>query len=219
MRKKLLGSASALSLAGALAVTATPAHAAAPQAASPRVTSTSAPAAAPQEASGWVPVYLHAEYGNGCADYLADLRLEPIVSEPCSESNWWYYRDLSNSSGQIDPGDELEFVDAGMQYALGYSGGLLKLETPNDDTTYLYEGPDSPQVKSNSYEQELLTPQDEYAEISPNGAGDDLQLAPYVVNNSGDDAWTECAVTNLGMGACNYGAENTNGVVVWPLTP
>jgi hypothetical protein len=217
MRKKLLGSASALSLAGALAVTATPAYAAVPQAASRRVTSTSAPAVKPLQASGWIPVYLHAFYGNGCADYLVDQRLEPIVSEPCADSNHWYYRNLNYVAGSpIYDGDELEFVDSGLQYALGYSGGELKLETPNVNTTFLRV--QSAVEVDNTWYEELVTPQDESDQISPSGAGDDLTLASEFASGA-QDAWLECAVPTLGIGPCNNGSPNQYGVVSWPLTP
>ena len=84
------------------------------------------------------PVWLQAESGGGCATFASDQRLAPIISEPCTSTNWWYFRDLSQPiAGAYGDGDELEFVDQSKTFALGFSGGLFKLETPNDNTTYV----------------------------------------------------------------------------------
>jgi hypothetical protein len=89
-------------------------------------------------ASPWELIYIHAQAGNGCIDYALDQRLEPLTSQVCANSNTWYVRDLSRYSGAIEAGDQLEFVDSNFQYAMGYSGGLEKLETPNISTTFVY---------------------------------------------------------------------------------
>jgi hypothetical protein len=151
--------------------------------------------AQPQAASGWAQTYLHASSGNGCASYQEDVRLEPITSEPCVGSAYWYYRDLSRSSGQIEAGDKLEFVDDNKKYALGYSGGAIKLETPNDDTTYvIVEG--FGQAGGTYGWQQLLIPvaglgiQPGYG-IYPEGAGQPLGT-PTVIDTP-PDAWLECS--------------------------
>jgi hypothetical protein len=166
----------------------------APAGASMARTGTATVGAQPQAASGWIQTYLHAYSGNGCASYQDDVRLEPITSEPCVGSAYWYYRDLSRSSGQLEVGDKLEFVDEAKKYALGYSGGAIKLETPNDNTTYvIVEG--IAQVGGTYGWQELLIPvaglgiQPGYG-MYPEGAGDPLGTP----TNFGipPDAWLEC---------------------------
>lgn len=141
-------------------------------------------------ASPWTAVYLHAFAGNGCASYTTDQHLEPITSEPCANSSWWYYRDLSRSSG-VMAGDKLEFVDLTKTYALGYSGGEIKLETPNDSSTYvLYWGSVGTQPP---YGQVLRIPADSDDFILPNGAGDPLQLS---ATGNSSDLWIECPLSN-----------------------
>ena len=166
----------------------------APAGASTARTGTATAGARPQAASGWIQAYLHAYSGNGCASYQEDVRLEPITSEPCVGSAYWYYRDLSRSSGSIEVGDHLEFVDDNKAYALGYSGGQIKLETPNADTTYvIVEG--IAQVGGTYGWQELLIPvpglgiQPGYG-IYPEGAGD--PLGTPVNFGIPPDAWLEC---------------------------
>jgi hypothetical protein len=164
----------------------------------PAVASTDRPTAQPLAASAWVPVYLHAYSGNGCASYDIDQRLEPIISMPCDDSAWWYYRDLSRSSGAIQDNDELEFVDESKTFALGYSGGLVKLETPNDDSTYVivdgqgYLNDHGPWQSLEVYAPGLGI-QPGYGMI-PESAGDSLgtPISPALP----PDAWLECPLAN-----------------------
>jgi hypothetical protein len=183
MRRKILAIVSGLFLTSALALVGTPAH-----------------AATPKDASPWVAVYLHAYSGNGCASYNVDQYLEPITSEPCQDSQWWYFRDLSRSSGAVEIGDNLEFVDYSKTYALGYSGGELKLVTPNDSSTYVTVW-DIDEVGDTGPWQALLTLQDDYDDILPNGAGDPLQL-PASSQSIPPDAWLECSTADP---TCNGG--------------
>jgi hypothetical protein len=163
----------------------------------------SAPAAAstprstgvqPRAAGPWKAVYLHAYSGNGCAGYDSVQRLAPIVSERCSTSSTWYERDLSRSSGAIQVGDKLEFVDSSMTYALGYSGGQIKLETPNADVTFVLVD-EIGYINNNGPWQFLLVSQgdDTYFAPTPAPAGD-----PLVPGNGGfpPDAWEECPLDN-----------------------
>jgi hypothetical protein len=171
---------------------------AAPAGASTARTGTATTGAQPQAASGWIATYLHAYSGNGCASYEEDVRLEPITSERCIGSAYWYYRDLSRSSGAIQAGDHLEFVDETKTFALGYSGGLIKLETPNDSTTYvIVEAIGGP---GNNYGwQELLIPVAGLGivpgyGIYPEGAGESLGTpGNYSIP---PDAWLECPLSN-----------------------
>jgi hypothetical protein len=146
-------------------------------------------------ASPWTPVYLHAFSGNGCASYATIQRLAPITSERCTASNSWFYRDLTQSSLPPQLGDKLEFVDFTKTYALGFSGGQIKLETPDANSTYvvfhevLSDGGHNGQV--------LTIPADKGAFIYPNGAGLPLQLSgggPFMGNST--DSWTECPTGN-----------------------
>jgi hypothetical protein len=170
----------------------------APAGASTARTGSATADAQPAAASGWVQVYLHAYSGNGCASYQDDVRLEPITSEPCVGSAYWYYRDLSRSSGSIAIGDHLEFVDETKTYALGYSGGSIKLETPNADTTYVIVAQIT-QVGGTFNWQELLIPVSGLGilpgyGIYPEGAGQGLgtPVDPSVP----PDAWLECPPAN-----------------------
>jgi hypothetical protein len=184
-------------IAGALALTAL-AGLTAPAGASVTRTGAVAAGAQPAAASGWHAIYLHAYSGNGCASYEDDVRLEPITSERCIGSAYWYYRDLSRSSGAIAVGDKLEFVDETKTFALGYSGGQIKLETPNDNTTYvLVEAIGGP---ANNYGwQELLIPVAGLGivpgyGIYPEGAGEPLGTpGNYAIP---PDAWLECPLSN-----------------------
>jgi hypothetical protein len=183
-------------IAGALALTAL-AGLTVPAGASVARTGSAAVSARPQAASGWVPVYLHALSGNGCAGYEADVRLEPITSERCIGSSYWYYRDLTRSSGGVQQGDHLEFVDDNKTYALGYSGGQIKLETPNDNTTYvIVEEIGGP---ANNYGwQELLIPVSGLGivpgyGIYPEGAGQPLGTPGNFTLPP--DAWLECPLS------------------------
>ncbi len=117
---------------------------------------------------------------------------------PCDDSAWWYYRDLSRSSGAIQNNDKLEFVDEGKTFALGYSGGQAKLETPNDNSTYVIVGSQGylndhgPWQALEVYATGLgIVPG--YA-ITPSGAGQPLGITA----NSAlpPDAWLECALAN-----------------------
>jgi hypothetical protein len=147
-------------------------------------------------ASAWTAVYLHAMSGNGCASYATFQRLAPITSERCADSAWWYYRDLTRSSGFIVAGDHLEFVDATKTYALGFSGGQIKLETPDANSTYVVYAADAPPVGGH-VEEELTIPADNNDFIYPNGAGLPLQLSaggPFLGNTV--DSWMECPLDN-----------------------
>lgn len=161
-------------------------------------TGRSAVKAAPLNASAWTPVYLHAYSGNGCASYNADQYLEPITSEPCADSAWWYFRDLNRSSGQIQTGDNLEFVDQTKTYALGYSGGHIKLETPNDNSTFI-EVILLSEIGGTGQWQSLWDLQDD-AGMVPAGAGNDVGLDSSAA--SPPDAWLECSTSNP---ECNGG--------------
>ena len=137
-------------------------------------------------ASPWTPVYLHAISGNGCASYAAPQRLTPITSERCTASLQWYYRDLDNSSLPPRLGDRLEFVDFTKTYALGFSGGQIKLETPNANSTYVF-----------AEEFGVLILSDGVHFIYPNGAGLPLRVStigPSLGNTN--DEWAECPLSN-----------------------
>ena len=139
-------------------------------------------------ASPWTPVYLHEISGNGCASYAAPQRLEPITSERCTASNWWYYRDLDHSSFPPQPGDRLEFVDFTKTYALGFSGGEIKLETPNANSTYAFQDLGV-----------LTLPNGDF--IYPNGAGLPLRVSmsgPTLGNTN--DEWAECPLSDSTCG-------------------
>ena len=142
-------------------------------------------------ASPWTPVYLHAISGNGCASYAANQRLAPITSERCNASAWWYFRDLTSSSPE--PGDRYEFVDSTKTYALGFSGGQIKLETPNANSTYVFldQG-----VLSIPTPGGILF-------IFPNGAGLPLQLS-HSSDSIGNtiDEWAECPTSTSGTPTC-----------------
>jgi hypothetical protein len=184
-------------IAGALALTAL-AGLTVPAGASVARTGAAAAGAQPAAASGWIPAYLHAFSGNGCASYEADVRLEPITSERCIGSASWYYRDLSRSTGPIAKGDHLEFVDDTKTFALGYSGGAIKLETPNADTTYVIVAQIT-EVGGTQGWQELLIPVPGLGivpgyGIDPEGAGQGLGTPadPAIP----PDAWLECPLSN-----------------------
>jgi hypothetical protein len=144
-----------------------------------------ASAASPAAASAWYKVWLTAESGGGCATFAADENLAPIVSEPCTSGNWWYYRDLSRSTEDYQYGDKLEFVDQSKSFALGFSGGLFKLEIPNDDTTYLVVG-------EIYYPWNLFLNQAGTRYIAPNGAGDDVKV--LTAASIPPDGWAVCKV-------------------------
>jgi hypothetical protein len=92
----------------------------------------------PALGGGWNPAQLHAEYGNGCAVPSSDTRLAPIISSPCG--SWtWEFRYLT--ANPVDGSEEyVELVDPSGSYALGFSGGKYKLETPDANTTFVVMG-------------------------------------------------------------------------------
>jgi hypothetical protein len=154
------------------------------------VTGGSANAATP-----WGAVYLHAISGNGCASYAASQRLAPIISEPCSKSAIWWFRDLSTTNGPQQPGDHYELIDSTMTYALGFSGGEVKLETINAGTTYVF-------MYSEAFVPGVM-------ELSngvypfPNGAGLPLQVNTPSSPNTLDD-WVVCPLS-LNDPTCTLG--------------
>jgi hypothetical protein len=150
-------------------------------------------------ASPWTAVYLHAFSGNGCASYATIQRLAPIISERCTASNSWFVRDLSRSSGIVQPGDQLEFVDFTKTFALGFSGGQIKLETPNASSTFVVI--DSVIQANGHVGQVLRIPAGNNDYIYPNGAGLPLQLStggPFMGNTV--DSWAECPLSNSTCG-------------------
>lgn len=148
--------------------------------------------AANAAASPWKAVFLHAFSGNGCASYAFPAqRLAPITSEPCAQSEWWYYRDLTQSSGTVQLWDHLEFVDESKTYALGFSGGQIKLETPDANSTYVVMVGQA--SVGTHFGQVLTIPADNNDFIFPNGAGLPLQLSRggSMLGNT-VDSWAEC---------------------------
>jgi hypothetical protein len=138
------------------------------------------------DSSPWEAVYLHAISGNGCASYAADQHLAPIISEPCSKSATWYFRDLTRSGPESEE-DQYEFVDSTKTYALGFSDGAVKLETPNDNSTYLY------MFSGALSAGQLWLPGS--IQVFPNGAGDPLQIIKPSSPNTLND-WIACPVAN-----------------------
>jgi len=146
--------------------------------------SASAAPASPAAASSWFKVWLRAGSGGGCATFASDQRLAPIISEPCTSTNWWYYRDL-NQSVPFGVGDKLEFVDQSKTFALGFSGGLFKLETPNDSSTYVVVT-----VGDNATGLVLLSNQAGTGFMAPNGRGLDVKVLASAALP--DDGWAAC---------------------------
>lgn len=154
--------------------------------------SASAAPASPAAASPWFKVWLRAGSGGGCATFASDQRLAPIISEPCTSTNWWYFRDL-NQSVPFGVGDGLEFVDHNKTFALGFSGGLFKLETPSDSSTYLVVA-----VTNNTTDLALLTNQAGTGFMAPNGRGLDVKVLTNATFP--DDGWAACVNAT---GICN----------------
>ena len=147
--------------------------------------SASAAPASPAAASSWFKAWLRAGSGGGCATFASDQRLAPIISEPCTSANWWYYRDLSQSV-PYGLGDALEFVDQSKTFALGFSGGLFKLETPNDSSTYVVVA-----VGDNTTGLVILSNQGRTGYMAPNGRGIDVKvLANAALPGDGWAAWS-----------------------------
>jgi hypothetical protein len=125
---------------------------------------------------GWTAVQLYANSGGGCAVPASDTHLAPVQSEPCG--GWtWYERQLGTTgNGSL----EREFVDASGSEAIGYSGGEVKLETPNAGDTFLIVPAPTSQSCDGSYCEYQVYPGTYY--IGPNGAGKNLQLSTFPSN-------------------------------------
>jgi hypothetical protein len=154
--------------------------------------SASAAQASPRAASPWFKVWLRAGSGGGCATFASDQRLAPIISEPCTSTNWWWYRDISQSV-PFSVGDNLEFVDQNKTFALGFSGGLFKLETPSDSSTYLVVD-----LTESTSDLALLINQAGTGFMAPNGRGLDVKVLANATFP--DDGWAPCINAT---GICN----------------
>jgi hypothetical protein len=91
--------------------------------------------ASPAAASPWsAPLLLRANSGGGCA-LSRPARLDPVLSDPCPATPDWEYRFLTGDGSTLF--SKVEFVNTSKTLALGFSGGKFKMETPNDNSTYL----------------------------------------------------------------------------------
>jgi hypothetical protein len=135
---------------------------------------------------GWVTAFMTASSGGGCATYDQFQRLSPIISYTCNNEDYWEVRVVGASNpDDYCYGAEIEWVDPSGTYALGYSGGLFKLETPDANTTYLFtDGCEN----SGGYQYMAMAASNADVFAEPNGWGKDLKT-PISPTDAG---WDDC---------------------------
>lgn len=145
----------------------------------------------PPGASAWhYNTWIHDDStANGCMNYTTVQHLQPIVYETtCSNANAFAVRDLTGTSW--DPTDEYEIADNLLDYAVGFSGGHFKLETPSlpTDTTF------SNGVINTNYQELDIAPSTNHNYPENSSEGTDLT----VITMFGQDytnEWTFCSST------------------------
>jgi hypothetical protein len=141
-------------------------------------------------ATGWYSTFITAYSGGGCMGYASDTRLAPIESSLCTgdaDDTVFYVRDLNGSTWAV--GDELEFVDIAKLYAIGYSGGQFKLETPSLPTTELIFYTDN---SFNQWDSWILGYNTGGAHVFPAPNGRDLPLKVKTSESYPADGWFPC---------------------------
>ena len=96
----------------------------------------------------------------------------------------------------MEVGDHIEFVDDSLTYAIGFSGGLEKLQTPNANVDYLIVNaigtPHNGTTGGSPTWLDLTIPNDPGYGIEPSPKGVDLTLESPQPDWAGD-VWTTCS--------------------------
>lgn len=148
----------------------------------------------PPSASAWhYNTYIHSESNGGCMGYNAIQHLEPIIYvSTCSSASPFAVRDLSGT--EWSGTDEYEIADNALDYAVGDSGGLIKLETPSLplDTTY------SEYIVSDTYWEIDIAPGTNGNWPEPSSNGNDLTVVVegYPGSTAYTDEWAFCPSTD-----------------------